>query len=233
MNWVRSTLFNLLLPLWTALLGVLCLPLLLAPWWGAMWAIRQWGRGVAFLARWVLGIRTRLIGRENLRPGCVIYAAKHQSAWETMALVPLLGSPAIVLKQELMKLPFIGWYATRARMIPVDRDGSTRAMRVMLRAADVARAADRPVLIFPEGTRTPPGQQSPLLPGLTGLYRSLGVPVVPIALDSGLLWGRESFLKHPGTITVVVHPAVAAALPREHMAEQVHRAINSLSGDSA
>lgn len=233
MTWLRSALFNIMLPLWTAVVGIFCLPLLLGRWSMAMWAIRLWTRGAAFMARWLLGIRTRLVGRENLQPGTVIYAAKHQSAWETMALVPLLGSPAIVLKQELMKLPFIGWYATRALMIPVDRDGSTRAMRAMLRAAAQAQADGRPVLIFPEGTRTPPGEQPPLLPGLTGLYRSLEVPVVPMALDSGLVWGRESFMKKSGVITVVIHPSVEAGLPRDVMVERVRRAINSLSGDPA
>ena len=194
--------FNLLFGIWTAVLAVIGTPLLLLP-AGATWALaRLWiGGGFAMLAI-LIGLRHRVVGRERQPAGPAIYAAKHQSAWDTLALSVLLDRPAFVLKQELLKVPFFGWYLRKCGMIPVDRQGKATALKRMLKAAERAAGDGRPILIFPEGTRVSPGERRPFQPGVVALYAHLGLPVVPVALNSGLFWGRRSFRKRAGTITV-------------------------------
>lgn len=230
MTFLRSVLFNIFLVLWTPLVGV---PGSLLIWIdrSKLWCVtRLWSRGVICAAQKLTGIRYEVLGREHLPEGPFIFACKHQSAWETIAVLMLLDRPAIVLKQELLKIPVFGWYARNVGMIPVDRAGSAPALRTMMRAADAARKSGRPIVIFPEGTRAAPGTQPPLHPGLAGIYGALRLPVVPVALNSGLVWGRESFLKYPGKITVQIHPTIEPGLPRQELTARVHAAINSLEG---
>jgi 1-acyl-sn-glycerol-3-phosphate acyltransferase len=189
-----------------------------------------WARMHNFVARWVLGIRIVSEGRIPVR-GTVIYATKHEAAFETVALLDLLGqSPAVVLKEELTRIPFWGRVAMLYGVIPVDRAGSSRALRAMLGAARAAKAEGRAVLIFPEGTRVPHGESPPLKPGFAGLYRALDIPVVPVALDSGRLCPRGAFVRHAGTITFRFGNPIPAGLSREDIEEQVHEAINTLNG---
>lgn len=175
--------------------------------------------------RWLLGIKVRVEGERPLTPA--FYAAKHQSMWETLELQSLLGGPAVVLKEELARIPVWGYVARKYGAIVVDRDASARAMRNMMREAKLARTAGRSVLIFPEGTRTAPGEQPPLKPGFAGLYRILGMPTVPIATDIGLLWPRHG-LKRPGTVTLRYGEIIPPGLPREEAEARVHTAMNAL-----
>ncbi|ATE63124.1 lysophospholipid acyltransferase family protein [Rhizorhabdus dicambivorans] len=177
-------------------------------------------------ARWILGIRTRVEGR--LPPGPHLYAAKHQSMYETLELLLVLDDPAVVLKRELADIPLFGRIAKMAGVIPVDRAGSAKALRRMMRAAAAARDEQRSILIFPEGTRVHPGEQPPLQPGFAGLYKQLGLAVVPIALDSGLIWPRNSFRKHPGIVTIRLGEPIPPSLPRAEIENRVHAAINAL-----
>ncbi len=230
MTFLRSVLLNIFIVLWTPLVGV---PGIILSWFDRSkisCVTNLWARGIVCAAQKFTGIRYQVLGRENLPEGPFIFACKHQSAWETIAVLMLLDHPSIVLKQELLKLPVFGWYCKNAGMIPVDRAGSSGALRTMMRAAEAAKKAGRPIVIFPEGTRAAPGTQPELHPGLAGIYAVLRVPVVPVALNSGLVWGRESFVKHPGTITVQIHPAIEPGLPRAELSARVHAAINSLEG---
>lgn len=230
MTFLRSVLLNLFILLWTLLIG---LPGLLVVWLDRSkisGVTAFWARGVLCAAEKLAGIRYEVRGRENLPEGPFIFACKHQSAWETIALLVLLENPSIVLKQELLRLPVFGWYARHSGMIPVNRAGSAGALRAMMRAADAARKAGRPIVIFPEGTRAAPGAQPDLHPGLAGLYAALKLPLVPVALNSGLVWGRQSFLKRPGLVTVQIHPVIEPGLPRADLKARVHAAINSLEG---
>jgi 1-acyl-sn-glycerol-3-phosphate acyltransferase len=148
--------------------------------------------------------------------------------FETIEMLLLLKKPAVVLKRELADIPGWGWVARRYGVIPVDREGGATALRRMLRAAQAATAAEREIAIFPEGTRVSPGEQPPLQAGFAGLYRSLGVPVVPVALDSGRLWPRGSFVKHPGIVTFRFGEPIPPGLPRREIEARVHEAINIL-----
>lgn len=177
-------------------------------------------------AELILGIRTRVEGR--LPEGPVLVAGKHQSMYETLEVVRLLPDPAVVLKRELADMPGWGRAAQLYGMIPVDRDGGAPALRRMLAAAQAVLAQGRPIVIFPEGTRVLPGERPPLQPGFAGLYKALGVPVVPLALDSGKLWPRRSWVKRPGIVTMRFGEPIPPGLPRREAEARVHAALNAL-----
>ncbi|MEA3037635.1 MAG: 1-acyl-sn-glycerol-3-phosphate acyltransferase [Sphingomonadales bacterium] len=174
----------------------------------------------------LLGIRAHIEG--EVPRGAVLVAAKHQAMFETLDLVVVLGAPRIVMKRELARIPVWGWLATRYGMIAVDRSGGAAALRRMMKEGAEARAEGRPVVIFPEGTRVAPGETPPLQPGFAGLYRALGLPVVPLALDSGRLWPRRSFVKTPGVVTMRFGEPIPPGLPRREVEARVHAAINAL-----
>src|SRR5262249_28242795 len=211
---IRSLLFNLVFYAWTGFLGIAALPLYLAPRTTVMSFGRWWSGTVLFLARRIAGIDHELRGAEYLPREPVIVAVKHQSAWDTLAVPALLGDVAIVLKRELLWIPCYGWYARRAGMVPVDRGAGATALKAMVRRAREVVAERRPIVIFPEGTRTAVGTKHPYHPGVAALYTQLKLPVVPIAVNSGLFWPRRSFLKRPGRIVVEALPPLPAGLER-------------------
>jgi 1-acyl-sn-glycerol-3-phosphate acyltransferase len=190
-----------------------------------------WALYHRWCARLFLGIRSAVEGA--IPSGAFLVAGKHQSMFETVDALVILERPAIVLKRELADLPGWGWVAKRFGVIPVDRAGGAVALRRMLKAAQAAKAEGRPILIFPEGTRVLPGEKPPLQAGFAGLYRALGVPVVPIAIDSGRIWPRRSFAKRPGVVRWQVGETIPPGLPREEIEARVHAAINALEASAA
>jgi 1-acyl-sn-glycerol-3-phosphate acyltransferase len=220
MRGLRALLFNLAFWIDTALLGVLGLPFLLTPRRTAMRFGRFWAQTVLALLKLIVGLDGEIRGREHLPPGGCLIAMKHQSAWDTLILPPFLGDPAVVIKRELQFVPFYGWYAARAGSIFIDRKGGAGALRRMLAAAKRAIAMGRPVVIFPQGTRTAPGQavaDAPYQPGVAALYRELTVPLVPAAVNSGLYWGRRAFVKRPGRIILEFLEPIPPGLPRREV----------------
>lgn len=184
-----------------------------------------WARYHRWCAALLLGIRSRVEGVP--RQGAVLVAAKHQSMFETIEMLLILDHPTVVMKKQLTDIPGWGWVARRYGVIPVDREGGAAALRQMLKAGRESLASGRPIMIFPEGTRVLPGERPPLQPGFAGLYKALGVPVVPIALDSGRLWPR-GFVKKPGIVTMRVGEALLPGLKRPVVEAEVHRSINAL-----
>ena len=184
-----------------------------------------WARLGVWSARHILGIRIAVEGQRAAGPA--LYPAKHQAMFETMAIAAMLDAPAIVMKRELARIPFWGWAAQRYGVIVVDRAANAKALRQMMREAKTALGEGRSVLIFPEGTRVAPGETPPIRSGFAGLYRALGLPVVPVALDSGRFWPRHG-PKRPGTVTVRFGAPIAPGLEREEVEAQVHRGINAL-----
>jgi 1-acyl-sn-glycerol-3-phosphate acyltransferase len=220
MSWLRALAFNIAFFGSTALIGLAGLPVLLLPRPMVMRFGRFWARFVLALAKALIGLDGEIRGIEHLPHGACIIAMKHQSAWDTLILPVVLGDPAVVIKRELLWLPFYGWYASRAGSIAIDRGGGGGALRRMLAAARAAAAQGRPIVIFPEGTRTAPGQRPAYQPGVAALYQALGVPIVPAAVNSGLYWGRRSFVKRPGRIVLSFLEPIPPGLPRrELMAE--------------
>ena len=186
-----------------------------------------WTKFHGWTTEHILGIHRRLEG-ELYADGPVIYAAKHQAMYETLELGRMLRTPAIVMKQELASIPIWGWAARKYGVIVVDREASAGALRRMVREAQAELALGRSILIFPEGTRVAPGERPPLQPGFAGLYKQLRLPVVPVALDSGELWPRNSFRKRPGVVTVRIGTPIPPGLPRAEIEARVHAAINDL-----
>jgi 1-acyl-sn-glycerol-3-phosphate acyltransferase len=225
MTWARALLFNLGFYLWTLALGVLGLPVLLGPRRWSMALGRFWGRGVMLLLRGTVGLSWEVRGLERLPQGAAIVAMKHQSAWDTLALPLILPDPAVVLKRELLWIPLYGWYAGRASAIPIDRKAGPAALRGMVAAAKAPAKEGRHLLIFPEGTRTAVGQRRPYQPGVAALYRQLGLPLVPVAVNSGLFWGRRAFLKRPGRIVAEILPAIPPGLDRRAALAELERRI--------
>ena len=202
MRWARALAFNIAFFAWTGIAGTIGLPFLLAPRAAAMKFGRFWARGVLVLLRLIVGLDHQIRGLDRIpRDGCII-AMKHQSAWDALILPVVLGDPACVLKRELLLLPFYGWYAARAGSIAIDRKAGAGALRHLVAAARPVAAQGRPIVIFPEGTRVAPGARLPYQPGVAALYQALALPLVPAAVNSGVFWGRRSFLKRPGRITL-------------------------------
>jgi len=215
--WLRSLALNMALYGWTAFLCFALLATLFFPRRCMIAVVHLWLRHIEWIERHIGGIHYRVTGREYVPEGACIIASKHQSAWETFKLHLLFGDPAIVLKAELLNIPIWGWYVRRAGMIPIDRSGGALALARMMAAAHKAADAGRRIVIFPQGTRTAPGEQRSYKSGVAALYQELNLPVVPMALNSGLLWGKNSFIKKPGLITIEFLPPIPPGLPRDEM----------------
>jgi 1-acyl-sn-glycerol-3-phosphate acyltransferase len=187
--------------------------------------VLSWVEMHHWLARHVLGIRIRLEG--SMPPGPHLIAAKHQSMFETLEMVRLSHLPIIVMKKELADIPLFGFMTRRYGVIAVERSAGAKALRALVEDGGRAVASGRPVIIYPEGTRVRPGEAPPLKSGFAALYRALGLAVVPVAVDSGRLWGR-GFVHRSGTVTFRVGPTIPAGLPRKDVEARVHAAINAL-----
>lgn len=230
MIFLRSLLFNVAFIVWTALMCVGLLWMLLLPRDRMMAVIRWYLRTIAWMERTILGLHYEVRGQENLpKTGSYIFAAKHQSAWETMKLHLILGDPAVILKRELTWIPTWGWYAKKARMISVDRGARGRAITSLVENSKPVRDEGRPIVIFPQGTRVAPGAYRPYRVGVGVLYEQLGLPIVPMALNAGLYWPRRSFLKRPGTIVVEILPPIPPGLPRAKAMQELESRLEDAS----
>jgi 1-acyl-sn-glycerol-3-phosphate acyltransferase len=220
----RSLLFNVLFYVNITIHMIVALPTILLPYSFLHGVLRRYASSTLWFLRVVCGTKVEWRGREKLPAGPCIVACKHQSLWETFALFMLLPDPTYVLKRELMWLPLFGWLATKARMIPIDRGSHTKALASMTAAARREAARGRQIVIFPEGTRRPPGAKPRYLPGVAFLYAELGLPCVPIALNSGLFWPRRSLRRHPGTVLVEVLDAIPPGLEKREFLMRLQNA---------
>lgn len=224
---LRSLVFQFLFYAATAALAIVFLPLLAAPSSWMMRAGTAWSALMLKILELTVGLSFEVRGRENLPPGPVLIGMKHQSAWDTLAAPVIFDRPVIVLKRELGWIPFYGWYALKAGMIPIDRGAAATALRRMVTRSARAVALRRPIIVFPEGTRTAPGAAPAYQPGIYALYRQLGLPLVPVAVNSGKFWGRRSFLKYPGRIVVEILPAIAPGGARRPVMTALESAIET------
>jgi 1-acyl-sn-glycerol-3-phosphate acyltransferase len=188
--------------------------------------VHRWALFHYWLVRRVLGIRFQWDG--EIPDGPFLIAVKHQAMVEAVDTLRFARLPVVVMKRELVDMPLWGRAAKRYGVIGVDRDAGARALREMMALGKAAAREGRPVIIFPEGTRVPYGTAPDLRPGFAGLYRALGLPVVPVALDSGRLWPR-GFVKRSGTIHVKVGATIPPGLKRDEVERRVHEAINALN----
>ncbi len=226
---IRSLLFNISFYTLSFLLLTACLPMVVFP--------RSWQRQVPpvwlwigdKLEKYVLGLTYEVVGRENLPPAPYIVAMKHQSAWETMKLYALFKNPAIVLKKELMDTPILGSYAHVMDMVPVDRSKGREATQFLIQEAQKVLRDKRPLVIFPQGTRVAPLVKKPYKRGLVKIYEEMNIPLVPVALNSGVFWGRNKFWKRPGKITITVFPPIPPGLDSSQVFDQMQEMVETES----
>lgn len=225
MVYLRSFLFNSLFYLMTTLIVVLLLPLLLLP-RQVVWCVaRLWGWSTSKLL-YICGIDHEITGDMHADE-TVIYASKHQSAWETIVLYAVLKAPITVIKRELLFLPLIGFFFLRAGCIAVNRSGGMKALRELRASALRIRDNPRSILIFPQGTRVMPRTPHDYQIGVFTLYDTTGFTVIPIALDSGRVWPRNSWLKFPGGVRVRFLEPIKPGLTRKQFMSNLEHRIES------
>ncbi len=225
---VRSLAFNLAFYVATTLIAIGGLPTLVSR-RGVIRLAQVWGHVTLWLLRVVGGITVEFRGVENIPPGPLLVAAKHQSALETLALVTAFPDFAYILKRELLWIPLIGWFLSRSGMVAIDRSKGARAMAAMNEAAAQAIRDGRQLIIFPEGTRRPPGAPPAYKLGITHLYAALGVPCLPVALNTGLHWPRRRLVRRPGTSVIEFLAPIPPGLDRARFLEVVQGRIESAS----
>lgn len=221
---IRSILYNAYFWLVTAAMALGSLPIrFLAPRFALGYG-RIWARAVLAGLGPLAGVRVAVLGAERLpQQGPALIASQHQSAFDTLIWLLLVPRPAYVLKRELEKVPFYGPMLRPAGQIAIDRHGGASALGALLRAAERAVAERRQIVIFPEGTRVAPGKHGVVQPGVAALAQRTGLPVIPVATDSGRIWGRRAFRKHPGTIHIVIGEPLAPNSPRREVQQALAR----------
>lgn len=231
MTALRSLLFVALFYVWSAVVAIGITPLLLGPRLWVLRALDVWASGVIALLR-IAGIRVEVRGREHIPAGAALVAPKHQCMFDVFAQFTWLPDACFVLKKELMWIPFFGWYAQKARMIVVDREGHAAALKKLVRDAKDRFAHDRQLIIFPEGTRGEPGVAGDYKPGIAALYRELDLPVHPVATNSGVHWPKHGFLRKPGLIVFEYLEPIPPGLKRAEfmriLEERIETASNRL-----
>ncbi len=221
------------------MIGTVMVPMLLSPRPLFRRFVIAWSAGNGVLLRLIADVHVEIRNREHRPAGAAIIASKHQSEWEAHVFLHELDDPAYVIKKELSFVPGYGWFSAKVNMIFVDRRGGAKSLRALIRGAQKAVARGRPVVIFPEGTRVRPGEKLPYRPGVAALYGALGVPVIPVVLNSGMHWPKGSFRRYPGTIVMEYLPPIPAGLSRRAFMERLeatmeeasHRLFAELYGD--
>jgi 1-acyl-sn-glycerol-3-phosphate acyltransferase len=224
---LRSLLFNFLFYLNLMMLLLAALPTLVMPRWGIIGIAKFWARSSLWLLRVICGTRVEWRGIAKIPQGALIIGAKHQSTWETFALLALFRDPTFIMKRELMWIPLFGWYTWKGGMIPVDRGAGKPTIALMTAHARVALEQGRQIIIFPEGTRRAPGAEPKYKYGIAHIYADGSAPCLPIALNSGLFWPRRRFLRYPGTIRVEFLDPIAPGLDRDAFFARLQRDIEA------
>ncbi len=237
MIFIRSTLFNI----WFFGISffIIMVLLLTIPMPRAVLnkGLKTWMRLIMGGLKVLVGLSYEVRGRENIPVGPALYSSKHQSAWDTGIFFLLLEDPAFVLKKELLSIPLYGWLLKKDKMVAINRDGGGMALRQLVRKSQEVIENGRQLVIFPEGTRSTPGFRLPYHPGVAAIYKKIGVSVIPVALNSGLFWGRRSFTKRPGKIIIEFLPSIVPGMEREafisELESQVEKATNRLIAEGS
>lgn len=229
---VRSLIFVALFYLWSVVTVFAMIPLFAAPRRWSLVAMGMWARGIVVLLKVCCDITVEVRGREHIPTGPALVAPKHQCMFDVFAQFVWLPYSCFVMKKELTWIPFFGWYAWKAGMIVVDREGHSTALKKLVRDAKDRFRDDRQLVIFPEGTRSEPGQPGDYKPGIAALYRELGLPVHPMATNSGMHWPKHGFLRKPGTIVFEYLEPIPPGLKRAEfmrlLEERIETASNAL-----
>jgi 1-acyl-sn-glycerol-3-phosphate acyltransferase len=226
---IRSLAFNALFYLNLIAQMILWTPIFfLAPRKKAWLVPQLWARSSLWLHKVVAGTGHKISGLENLPKGSFILAPKHQSFWDVIAFLPYMTDPIFILKRELTWIPFFGWYIKKMRMIPIDRGSRSKALKgAVIAARERMSESDRQLIIYPEGTRRPPGDVPAYKWGIVEIYSALDLPVVPVAHVAGLYWPRRKFRRYPGTIHARVLPAIEPGLAKDEFMRRLVGAIEA------
>ena len=222
---LRSLIFNIVFYIVLVLWVIIGIPTYLMPRWGILWIAKMWGRSSIWLMRVICNTKVEYRGVEKIPAGPLIVAAKHQSIWETFALLQFFDQPLYILKRELKWLPFFGWYLIKADMIGVNRSAGGRTLLDMAKAAHDEVQRGRQLIIFPEGTRRPVGAEPRYKFGVGQIYVDCEVACLPVALNSGLFWPRRTFLRYPGTLVVEFLDPLPPGLSRNEFIARISTVI--------
>ncbi len=226
---IRSLIFNLVFYVNLILFLILGAPFFFTPRKWSIAALKLWAKVSLWWLRIICGTRLEVKGLQHVPKGASLIAGKHQSLWDTFAILPLLDDPCMVLKRELTYIPFFGWFIYKFRMIAVARGSGSAALRSLISSAKIEAAAGRQIVIFPEGTRREPGAEPAYRPGAAALYNALQLNCVPFGLNAGLYWPRRKFLRYPGVITIEFGAAIAPGLPRKIFEAEMQVAIEGIT----
>jgi 1-acyl-sn-glycerol-3-phosphate acyltransferase len=231
MLFLRSLIFNIFFPVWTFSLAAIGMPLLLLPRKIMAHIGYVWASGVMLGLKLICGIKYEIRGTENLPLEPFVIACKHQSSWETAIFLKVLNQPAYILKKELLSLPFFGRFLTGMEMIPVDREGGSGSLKKLQKDVNDRLAQKRSIIIFPEGTRTPPNEPSTYQPGIAFIYLDLpeDIPVIPVALNSGVYWNNKVFLRPAGTIIMEYLAPLPKGLNRKEFMKELKEKVDGKS----
>jgi 1-acyl-sn-glycerol-3-phosphate acyltransferase len=218
---LRSLIYNVLFYVLLMLWFIVAIPTFVMPRRAILTVAKLWSRQNTWLLRIICNVKVEYRGIEKIPKGPLLVASKHQSMWETFALLQVLDQPLYILKRELTRIPFFGWYLMKAGMISVDRRAGGRALLKMVRQASEEVRNGRQLIIFPEGTRRPPGAPPDYKPGVAQLYASCREQCLPVALNSGLFWPRRTFMRYPGTLVVEFLDPVPPGLPRDEFLTRI------------
>jgi 1-acyl-sn-glycerol-3-phosphate acyltransferase len=227
---LRSLVFNVLFYLVLVFWIIVALPTFAMPIRALFTVAGWWAQSSLFLMRVICNIRVEFRGIEKIPKGPLLVASKHQSFWETFALLQFFERPIFILKRQLTWIPVFGQFLIKASMIAIDRTAGAKALLGMTRRARAAVRGGCQLVIFPEGTRTAPGAPPAYKTGIAQLYATCGVPCLPIALNSGLFWPRRTFMRYPGTLVVEFLDPLPPGLPRDEFLARVTSLIEEATG---
>ena len=222
MTYIRSILFNILFFLGSTFFSLALLWVFFVPRKVAEKYVNIYFKYIDWIERYILNLKLELRGLENLpKDGSFILAAKHQSAYETLKLPIILKDPAVILKRELTYIPVWGWYTKKLGMIDIDRGSGHQAMRSIIRGALRVKEEGRPIIIFPQGTRVAPDVKKPYKSGMLKIYKETQLPIIPMAINSGVFWGKNSFIKRPGTVVFKFLPPISTEKPQQDIMHEL------------
>lgn len=225
----RSLIFNICFLGWSFFAAFLLAPFFIISTRSCQRVGPIWAHVCLWLAKTICGITYEIRGKEHIPTVPAIYASKHQSAWDTIIFHVIFDRAAFVLKRELLRIPCWGWYLWRMNMIAIDRSAGASSIKSMVKQSKQAILDNRPIVIFPEGTRTRPGAAPHYHPGIAALYSMVDAPVLPVALNSGKFWGKNAFMKYPGKIVLEFLPALPKGMSNSELQEQLQHSIETAS----
>lgn len=227
---IRSLLFNFFYVIWTLIIGILCLPIIFCPTGIIILVVGKiWAEGLYFFLKIFCNLKLDARGLDNIPKHSAIYASKHQSALETFMFHLLIHKPVFVLKKELLNLPIFGFYLKKMGMIAIDRDGGMKSLKLLLKEVQEKLNQGYSIIIFPEGTRTKPGEHAEYNAGITAIYNLKAAPIIPVSLNTGVFWPKDSFLKKPGKFVIEFLPAIANDLDRKEFILRLQNTIETKS----